>query len=263
MNSDSLANTWSSYDSDEMCWWTASFPFALGPGFLLHWQDALLSAGEETSVLRVEAIERINYVRERDGNLATFIRTRPDLAPETDEWLPTGFILHLFDALPEDHTSTLLAYADKQGQVAEAWVHEMHEFAAPLGLRNTFDYQPFSVAHLTLDADPPQAGVVHTGFYLSTDIWLPWTSASSHHDIAARDTEIFDNRTLGNINGTRLNRFLRRVRDAAASLGGDWEVYPRAPIFKPQVTEDGVILGGPRPSTPVEIHRHPPYQAFV
>ncbi|MEH1017105.1 hypothetical protein V6U90_28915 [Micromonospora sp. CPCC 206060] len=263
MNSDNPANTWSSYDSDEMCWWNASFPCVLGPGFLLPWQDAVLTAAEETGVLRVEAIEEINYIRERDGSLATFIRTHPELVPETDEWLPTGFILQQFDALPEEHTSTLLAYADQRGQVAQTWVHEMHEFAAPLGLRSTYDYQPFSITHITLDADPPETGVVHTGFYLSTDIWLPWATADSHCNPADGDTEILDNRTLGGINGERLNTFLHRVRDAAIKLGGDWDVHPRTPIFRAQVNRDGIILDGPRPGTPVEIHHRRPYQAFI
>ena len=234
-----------------MCWWTASFSFALGPGFLLHWQDALLSAGEETSVFRVEAMEQINYVRERDGDLAAF-RTSPDLAPETDEWLPTGFILHLFDALPEDHTSTLLAYADQQGQVAETWVPEMRGFRRTA---RTAQHVRLPTVQRRAPHSGPGAsaedGVVQPGLLPSTDIWLPWTSASSHRDAVETDSEILDNRTLATSNGTRLNRFLRRVRNAAAGLGGDWEVHPRAPIFKPQVTEDGVILDGPRPSTQV------------
>ncbi|MFC4110823.1 hypothetical protein ACFOX0_33555 [Micromonospora zhanjiangensis] len=210
-----------------------------------------MSAAEGTGVLRVDAIDDIGYRRQDDGSLAAFIRARPQAAPATDD-RPTGFILHNFDVLPPEDAATLLTYTDPQGRISEAWVHDMYNFTAPLGFRNAFEYRPFSIAHDSFDATPSEDDLELTGFYLSTDIWLPWTTTSSHSAPGERADAILDNRTLGSINGARLNTFLHQVRDTARRLGGEWSVRPAAPIFRSQVDDNGVILDAPPPALPIE-----------
>jgi hypothetical protein len=249
MNSARLANNWSSYDSDGMCWWEATFPFELGPSFLPRWQEVVLKTAEATDIFRVDAITEIGYARERDGDLTDYLRSHPDEVPGTDEWLPGRFVLEQLTTLPTDAAATRLDFIDNAGEIATAWVHSIDELTSRLGFRRSSAHRPMTIVHTISEMDPPTPSTVETSFLLSTDIWLPWTTAWSHADSSAATDAVLDNRVLAAANGGRLNSFLRLVREEALTLGGTWRVSPGTPLIESQVNEYGVILDAAPPPT--------------
>ncbi|MFC4109916.1 hypothetical protein ACFOX0_28810 [Micromonospora zhanjiangensis] len=250
MSSGRLVNAWSSYDSEEVCWWEAIFPFELGPGVLLPWQDAVLTAADDTDMLRIYKLDRIGYLRERDGYLVDFLRDHPESVPHSeDEWRPAGFALNYLEAFPDRGSKTRLTYADQEGEPADAWVDNMHEFAYPLGLIRSYPYSPFSIEYFISELDdtdfPNHVGTI---FSISTDIWFPWTSSFSHESESGLMDEILDNRGLAAINGPRLNTFLHRMRDEVARIGGIWTAKGGNNHLQAQLNEEGVNLSAPRPT---------------
>ncbi|GAB3816698.1 hypothetical protein [Micromonospora zhanjiangensis] len=248
MRSGRLVNAWSSYDSEEVCWWEAIFPFELGPDFLSSWQDVVLATANDTDILRIEKIDRIDYSREVDGRLVDFLHNHPESVPESgDEWRPAGFALNYIETFPDRGSKTRLTYADRKGEPADAWVDNMHEFAYPLGLARSFPNPPFSIDYVISDSyDPDFPSHVGTIFSVSTDIWFPWTSGFSHE--SGLMDEVLDNRGLAAINGPRLNTFLHQMHDETARIGGSWTARGGLKQLQAQLNEKGIDLSAPRPT---------------
>ncbi|GAB3816738.1 hypothetical protein GCM10027605_66280 [Micromonospora zhanjiangensis] len=92
-----------------------------------------------------------------------FLHDHPESVPHSeDEWRPAGFALNHLEAFPDRGSKTRLTYADQEGEPADAWVDNMHEFAYPLGLARSFPNPPFQSA-LTVPPDPtePSVSVAH------------------------------------------------------------------------------------------------------
>ncbi|MFC4109326.1 hypothetical protein ACFOX0_25770 [Micromonospora zhanjiangensis] len=242
MPSDSLANNWSSFDGDEICWWDATFPFTLGPDILRLWQDLVIEAGENSEVYRIERIDRIDYLRDRDGPISNFLQRTAGTIYANNPWLPKSFLLGRLDQI----ASSRLVYADSTGNARDAWVSDMHQFAYPLGLERSYPYPPLAVHTTVFDEEDPTESETVTSFALSTDIWFPWGSAFSHE--SGWIDEVLDNRGLAAHNAPRLNQFLRQAYDATLRLGGTWTANGGFAHIRAQLDETGVNLAAPRPS---------------
>ncbi|MFC7548941.1 hypothetical protein [Plantactinospora sp. GCM10030261] len=207
-----VPNNWNVYDTFEMLFWDADFPWRLGTEPLLAWQEVLLEAGERHGVLRVEQVDTAGYDRTRDGFIGGFVRRHPDRIPAAGDWLPQGFVP---DKWPHVRTASRLCYGTDTG-IEEGWFADMAELAARVGLR---DYPGRPPVTLVTDAgagpeDDPSV-VVTVG--LSTDIWLPWNPPG--HRLGSTP---LDNRRLAACNAPRLNAFLAEIRHSAIELGGTW-----------------------------------------
>jgi hypothetical protein len=245
-------NPWSSYEQDDVVYWDASFPRVLDPGLLGPWQQVVVEAGEDTGVYRFDCVDRIDFDRQRDGFIGSFLVDNPDRPEATDVWLPSGFVLHL--AARENwasfRTSSRLTFNNTAREAEDVWVSNMSVMARLAGLKRAYVSRPFSTTYMTVgDTDEDEPVTVQTYFEVSTDIWFPWTSGSSHD--LPDSAEPLDNRVLAAYNAPRLNEFLRRVRETAVALGGTWSV--QAEQYASQVDERGVILDAPRPTW----HQHP------
>jgi hypothetical protein len=228
-----------------MCWWHAEFPFELGPDVLVLFQETVLGAGAATGVFRVDEIRRLGYHRDRDGDIVDFVRTHADQLPSTDPLLPTGFALDDLAATPSPGrvSSTLLTVADASGALRDEWVADMADLGIRLGLQRCYARPPVEIFFdLGVESDPELA-VWWLDFSLSTDIFLPWSSAFSHDVFLS---EPLDNRVLAGRNAPRLNSFLRQLREAALAVGGRWTAR-RSRRYADQVDEFGVLLDAPRP----------------
>jgi hypothetical protein len=240
------ANNWNSFDSDEVCWWTATFPWAMGAGVLIPWQDAVLDAGERTGIFRVEAAEWMGYRRDVDGPVAAFVKAHADRLAISNPRFPAGFLFG-DDLRYSEHklvVSTRLYYVRGDGEIADRWVRDMQEFGLSVGLRNVFAYRPVDV-----DIDYGYEGgsdVEETWatFSTSTDIWFPWNSPMGRSGVPRH--EPLDNRVLSRLNGERLNAFLGEVREATLAAGGTWTCAPWRE--ERQANEFGVVLDAPRPA---------------
>ncbi|MCW6003147.1 hypothetical protein K1W54_00910 [Micromonospora sp. CPCC 205371] len=246
MSSDLPVNNWNSFDSGEVCWWTATFPWALGSGALLPWQDVVLDAGERTGIFRVEAAEWMEYRQEVDGPVGAFVKAHPDRLSISNPRFPAGFLLG-DDLRYGEHklvVSTRLSYMAPGGEIADRWVQDMQEFGLAIGLPSAFSYRPFDV-----DIDYGYAGSsdmeeTWATFSTSTDIWFPWNSPMGRTGIPRG--EPLDNRVLSRLNGTRLNAFLGEVREATLAAGGTWTCAPWRD--ERQADEFGVVLDAPKPA---------------
>jgi hypothetical protein len=239
-------NNWNSFDSDEVCWWTATFPWALGPGGLIPWQNVVLDAGERTGLFRVEAAGWMGYSRNVDGPVAAFVGAHPDRLAISNPRFPAGFLLG--DELRYDEhklaVSTRLSYMTPDGEVADQWVQDMQEFGRVAGLPSAFSYRPFDVDIDYGYEGLPEMEETWATFSTSTDIWFPWNSPMGRSGVP-RD-EPLDNRVLSRLNGARLNAFLGEVRGATLAAGGSWTCAPWREDR--QANDFGVVLDAPKPT---------------
>lgn len=228
-----VANNWYTYDTTEIFHWEAQLPWSLGSTALLAWQDALLDAGERHRIFRIESAEPLGYRRERDGFIGDYLREHGGRIPPEYDRYPPGFLLGKADAYVP---STLLEYA-ADGRIAQAWVTDMADLALLAGVRIAGSQRPVSV-----DADPGYEDFgedyVWANISLSSDIWFPWNGPRS----GGPYDEPIDNRLLARRNSTRLNAFLRDVRQATLDLGGAWAAaeYKASPL-RP-ADEYGIVL---------------------
>lgn len=246
MSSDLPANNWNSFDSDEVCWWTATFPWALGPDVLIPWQETVLNAGERTGIFRVDAAEWMGYRQDVDGPVAAFVKAHADRLAISNPRLPPGFLLG-DDLRYGEHklvVSTRLSYANSDGEIVDRWVRDMQELALDVGLPNAFSYRSFDVDIDYGHEGAPEAEETWATFSTSTDIWFPWNSPMGRSGV--RRGEPLDNRVLSRLNGARLNAFLGEVREATLAAGGTWTCAPWRE--ERQANEFGVVLDAPRPN---------------
>jgi hypothetical protein len=227
-----------------VCWWKVELPFHLGPQVLFPLQEAVLSAGEMTGALRVEAINGIGYVRERDGDVVSFVRAHGNRLPAQDVVWPRGWILpELHSSTLRSRTASLLSYRGVDGSLVQDWVGDMDTLGTRVGLDLAYQRPPIDVLAEPGEEDNPRLAHWWTYIFLTTDVFLPWTSNFSH---PAGTVEPLDNRELAGLNAPRLNAFLRAVRAVALDLGGSWTMIPNG-LYASQIDQFGVVLDAPRP----------------
>lgn len=202
-----VPNNWNAYDTDEVAVWESDLPLGLSGEELLAWQDAVLSAGERYSVMRVLEAPEWDYRRDRDGPVRQWLRRHGDRIEAMPPY-PSGFLLGRIQAYT---VAALLAYAGPEG-IGQTWVSDVANFAVSVGLPwPGAKYPPLSVE--TMWEDDSIAVSVGTAI----DIWFAWNKAWHRTEPGP-----IDNRVLARLNGPRLNGFLADVRAACQALGGTW-----------------------------------------
>jgi hypothetical protein len=220
----SASDTWSAWDNLDFFVWSADFPADLDPAALLDWQQAVLAAGEETEVYRVEAADPLGYRRDRDGYLGDHVRHHPD--PPFFGPGQRGRYL----------TSTLLTWFDAAGGLVERPVTAIGEAAESAGVTEWAPNPPLLV-ELGGTPDARYADVI-----TQTDIWFRW-----NHPRGRDVRHYLDNRRTSGHNAPRLNAFLHRVRAASETLGARWSASPWADPPPAQADASGVLLDASRP----------------
>jgi hypothetical protein len=85
--------------------------------------------------------------------------------------------------------------------------------------------------------------VINVAIDLYSDIWFPKVTGWLEEQPAESRDELYDNHELAEKNSTRLNSFLRKIRQAALELNGEWlggsEVHY---LYEHMITDDGVRL---------------------
>jgi len=203
-----VPNNWNAYGTDEVAIWESTLPSGLSGEEILAWQEAVLVAGEQHSIMRVLDAPTWDYRRDRDGPVVEWLRWHGDRIEPVPPF-PSGFLVGRIQAYT---VAALLAYSGPDG-IVETWASDVANFAVAVGLPwPGADYPPVTVEPAVWDDDS-----FTVSFGTAIDIWFARNEA--RHRVEPGPV---DNRALARLNGPRLNAFLNDVRTACEVVGGTW-----------------------------------------
>ncbi len=227
---DTLRNNWNVYDTDEVFTWESALPAGLPAEAILEWQAAVLTAGEEHSIMRVLAAPAWDYRRDRDGPVLDWLRRHGDRIEPMWPY-PTAFLL---GRTLHYEVAALVTYASKDGVVG-GWFSDVAKLGAAAGLpplRHAGD------APLTVETSSWDDGSFSASFGVATDLWFAWNEPWHR-----TGPERIDNRALASLNAPRLNAFLADVRAACLTIGGTWTWDTASELSGiRQVNKDGFVV---------------------